>query len=103
MFLQSLLDTSFLALIQHTPAHSLLLNLANVVTPQVEFHVNLEKLRGPLEPFARAAALAIQKKSKDAKREQEPTPAVTSAKVAKRTTRDPPVVVGLYQLEELVF
>ncbi|KAF9509604.1 hypothetical protein BS47DRAFT_1487880 [Hydnum rufescens UP504] len=103
VFLQSLLDTSFLALIQHTPAHSLLLNLANVVTPQVEFHVNLEKLRGPLEPFARAAALAIQKKSKDPKREQGPTPAVTSAKVAKRTTRDPPVVVGLYQLEELVF
>lgn len=102
MFLQSLLDVSFLALIQHTPAHSLLLKLANAVTPQVEFDVSLEKLRGPLEPFARAAAVAMQKQSKGSKHGQVSAPAVVDTRAARRAARDPPAVVGLYQLEELI-
>jgi len=76
-----------------------LLKLANAVTPQVRLHVSLEKLRGPLEPFVRAAAVAGQKQPKGAKHEQ----VALDARPGKRAARDPPAVVGLYQLEELIF
>ncbi|KAI0774562.1 hypothetical protein C8Q74DRAFT_1438657, partial [Fomes fomentarius] len=56
LFLQTVLDASFIALLAHSPAHPLLRTLAAHVQPALASAHKLELLCGPLEPFARAAA-----------------------------------------------
>ena len=96
-FLQTLLDASLLTLVQHEPAHPVLARLAAHVGPELALQVEMERLRGPLEPFLRVACQPESderrwKRGKDQawrRRQQE----------ANRTAN---IAVGVYQVERLV-
>lgn len=100
LFLQTVLDASFIALLAHSPAHPLLRTLAAHVQPALASAHNLELLCGPLEPFARAAAAKTraqtqtQSEGKDGGRDWR--------RKRKLAHEQAGVAVGLYQVEELV-
>ncbi|KAJ7632117.1 hypothetical protein FB45DRAFT_1057259 [Roridomyces roridus] len=72
-FIQNLLDASFLALLQHAPAHPVIRRVLARIEPEVQLTEQMESLRGPLELFARAQARAVRdgkEGKKDTKRKQ---------------------------------
>ncbi|KAI0650437.1 hypothetical protein C8Q79DRAFT_1083841 [Trametes meyenii] len=99
-FLQTLLDASFLALLAHPPAHRLLRTLAAHLEPALALTAALEHLRGPLEPFARAAAKAQRGTAKDAGAKTDD--GRDWRRKRKMAHEQAAVAVGLYQVEELV-
>ncbi|KAJ7722274.1 hypothetical protein DFH07DRAFT_857014 [Mycena maculata] len=68
-FIQTVLDASFLALLQHTPAHRILRKVLARIEPEIQLTEQVELLRGPLELFARAQAKAVRD-GKEGKKDQ---------------------------------
>lgn len=97
-FLQTLLDASFLALLQHPPSHRVLRSLAAQVEPEIAFTEQIERLRGPLEPFAKAQTKAVR----DAGDEKRQQPQGDWRQRKKQAHEQAGLGVGLYRLEELV-
>ena len=89
-FLNHLLDSSLVSLLQYRPAHALLQQLTDDLEPQLSFLEELDVLRGPLEPFVRAH---------DSK-EKAPTEQ-TARQKEKEAYKAAEIRLGLYQIEEL--
>lgn len=96
-FLQTLLDASFLTLLQHSPAHSLLRRISSDLEPELVRLDQMEQLRGPLEPFARAQVKALRESVEGRKDSQ-----VDWRRRRKAAHEQAGVAVGSYRLEELV-
>lgn len=89
-FLNHLLDSSLVSLLQYRPAHALLHQLTDDLGPQVSFLEELDALRGPLEPFARAYNRSLKAPiEQDARQKQ------------KEANQAAELRIGLYQIEEL--
>lgn len=102
-FLQTLLDASFITLLQHTPAHRALQTLSAHLEPAIAFAEQLEMLHGPLEPFVRAQAKAVKDGAalgKDGKKREGPVGDWRQRR--KMAHEQAGMAVGLYRLEELV-
>ncbi|THH11741.1 hypothetical protein EW145_g480 [Phellinidium pouzarii] len=97
-FLQAILDSSFLILLQNPQAHVLLQRLATDITPHAAVSDVLESLRGPLAPFAKAQSKALAD-VRAGKRKDE----VDWRKRRKQTQEQTAINLGPYQVEELVF
>jgi gephyrin len=96
-FLQTVLDASFLALLQHVPAHRVLRKVLARIEPEIRLTEQVETLRGPLELFARAQAKAVRD-GKEGKKE-----VVGDWRQRRRLAHERSgMAVGVYQLEELV-
>ncbi|KAJ6546982.1 hypothetical protein B0H19DRAFT_953737 [Mycena capillaripes] len=96
-FIQTVLDASFLALLQHTPAYRVLQKVLSRIEPEIQLTEQVDMLRGPLEVFARAQAKAVQ----DAKEGRKD---LGDWRQRRRLAheRSAMAVGGVYQLEELV-
>ncbi|KAI0638487.1 hypothetical protein C8Q77DRAFT_1091361 [Trametes polyzona] len=107
-FLQPVLDASFLALLAHAPAHTVLRALAGHVAPALALTSALEHLCGPLEPFAKAAAKAQQAQQAQAQQTKAAAESKQDAsgrdwrRKRKAAHEQAQIAVGLYQVEELV-
>ncbi|KAI0068609.1 hypothetical protein BV25DRAFT_1792127 [Artomyces pyxidatus] len=98
-FLRTLLDTFFITLVQYPPSHALLLRISNRLEPELAFIDDVEQLRGPLEPFAKAHAKAIADAVSGARAN---APPVDWRKQRKAGREQAAMGIGLYQVEELV-
>jgi len=99
LFTQAILDSSFLALLSHAPAHALLRSLLARLEPELALISELQSLKGPLQVFAsaqsRSAFLTGHGRSKgDAQADWR------QRKKAQTEHRD--MNIGIYQVEELV-
>ncbi|KAJ7090344.1 hypothetical protein B0H15DRAFT_930478 [Mycena belliarum] len=96
-FLQAILDASFLALLQHAPAHRVLRKVLSRIEPEIQLTEQVELLRGPLELFARAQARALRD-GKEGPKE------ASDWRQRRRMAheRSAMAVGGLYQLDELL-
>lgn len=103
-FIQIILDASFLALLQHAPAHKVLQSIHIQLNPEIAFAGAAETLRGPLEPFAIAQDKALKESlipQQEREREKQKGDWRQRRKgvgAAAGVAAD----IGLYQLEELV-
>lgn len=97
-FLQTLLDATFLILLACVPAHRILRNIRSYVEPQIAYNEELEALRAPLESFARAHVKAVREAGEDKKKK----PVVDWRRRRKQAHEQTGLLLGLYQLEELV-
>ncbi|KAF7294700.1 hypothetical protein MIND_01007200 [Mycena indigotica] len=98
-FLQTLLDASFLLLLQHQPAHAVLRRVSEHIEPELRLTEQVDALRGPLEVFARAQAKAVR----EAKEKQNGKEADNWRERRRLVHERTGMAVGaLYQLEELV-
>jgi len=102
-FLQSLLDASFLVLIQHPPAHKLLRNLKANIESEILGMSCTEQLRGFVEGFAKVHAATLRK----AEMGRVGNVADEGSKKDRRQCRQEAreqvgMAIGVYQLEELV-
>ncbi|KAF8897865.1 hypothetical protein BD779DRAFT_1465949 [Infundibulicybe gibba] len=98
-FLQTLLDSSFLSILQHKPSHQVLKRLSANIQPEIVYIDEVEQLRGSLEPFSRAQAKAIKEGSEEKKKGP-----VGDWRLRKKLAHEQAgIEVGLYRLEELVF
>jgi hypothetical protein len=97
LFIQTVLDASFLALLQHTPAHRVLRKVLSRIEPEIQLTEQVDMLRGPLELFARAQARAVRE-GKEGKKD------LGDWRQRRRLAheRSAMAVGGVYQLEELV-
>ncbi|KAJ7043095.1 hypothetical protein C8F04DRAFT_1073671 [Mycena alexandri] len=97
-FIQTTLDASFLALLQHTPAHRILREVLSRIEPEIQLTEQVDLLRGPLELFARAQAKAVRD-GKEGKKEL-----VGDWRQRRRLVheRQAMAVDRVYQLEEIV-
>jgi len=98
-FLQSLLDASFLVLIQHPPTHKLLRNLKANIESEILGMSCTEQLRGFVEGFAKVHATTLRKAVGNVADE--------GSKKDRRQCRQEAreqvgMAIGIYQLEELV-
>lgn len=96
-FLQTLLDSSFLTLLQYPPAHDILRRISSDIEPELDRIEQWEQLRGPLEPFARAQIKALHESVEGRKDSQ-----VDWRRRRKVAREQASMTVGLYRLEELV-
>ncbi|KXN89507.1 hypothetical protein AN958_05669 [Leucoagaricus sp. SymC.cos] len=103
-FFQSLLDASFLALLQHPPAHKILRSLKSHIEPEIAALSQTEQLRGLVDGFARAHAKTI--KDAEEGRAAGPSGEEGSKKDWRQRKKEAHeqvgMAVGVYQLEELV-
>lgn len=83
---------------QNAPAHDLLNRISANIAPQVKVNQDMEVLRGPLGPFARAHKKALVEASRGKKREE-----VDWRKRRKQAQEQAAINLGPYQVEELVF
>lgn len=93
-FLQTLLDASFVALLQYQPAHDPLRRILSYIEPEITFIDSLEPLRGVLEPFVKAQLL----KEKTGASKESPA---EWRKRKKQLEQRASLGIGLYRLEEL--
>ncbi|KIK03283.1 hypothetical protein K443DRAFT_131500 [Laccaria amethystina LaAM-08-1] len=99
-FLQTLMDASFLSLLQYPPAHQILKHLRAQLEPEVAFAELVEHLRGPLEPFAVGHEKALKEAAipeKERKKERE-----KGDWRQRRNEKAMRTDIGVYQIEELV-
>ncbi|KAJ3756420.1 hypothetical protein EV360DRAFT_47995 [Lentinula raphanica] len=99
IFLQCLIDTSFLNLIQTPSTYRILKRIQSHIDPEIRYIDQTEQLRGPLELFARAQAKAI-KEAKAAKEGIQISPSERRQR-KKLLHEQAGAAIGLYQLEEL--
>ncbi|KAG6897610.1 hypothetical protein C0992_013050 [Termitomyces sp. T32_za158] len=97
-FLRTLLDASFLTLLQHPPAHAILRQIQTQIEPEIVFTDDMEKLRGPLEMFSKAHTKAIREAGQDKSKK----PLGDWRQRRKQAHEQAGLSIGLYQLEELV-
>lgn len=96
--LQIILDASFLSLLQHSPAHTILRKLQDQLNPEIGFASAAETLRGPLEPFVIAQEKTVKESLVPAQEREKEKQKGDWRQRRKEMTVD----VGLYKLEELV-
>ncbi|KDQ29589.1 hypothetical protein PLEOSDRAFT_1103600 [Pleurotus ostreatus PC15] len=99
LFLQCMIDATFVNLLQHRPAYRILQDIMSDIEAEVAFVDQLGTLRGPLEVFAKAEAKAA-KEAKDGKGKT--TSQTDWMQKRKRAHEQVGIAVGLYRLEELV-
>ncbi|KAG5648709.1 hypothetical protein DXG03_000056 [Asterophora parasitica] len=97
-FLQTLLDASFLTLLQHPPAHTALRSIHAQIEPEIVNIDDLEPLRGPLEIFVKAHSKTVKETGQDRRKR----PLVDWRQRRKQAHEQAGLSIGLYQLEELV-
>ncbi|KAF5387687.1 hypothetical protein D9615_000759 [Tricholomella constricta] len=97
-FLQTLLDASFLTLLQYSPAHRALRSLHAQIEPEIVYIDDLEPLRGPLETFAKAHFKTVKEAGQDKRKK----PLADWRQRRKQAHEQAGLSIGLYQLEELV-
>ncbi|KAH0588051.1 hypothetical protein H2248_006781 [Termitomyces sp. 'cryptogamus'] len=97
-FLQTLLDASFLTLLQHPPAHAVLRRIQAQIEPEIVFTDDMEQLRGPLEMFAKAHMKAVREAGQDKSKK----PLGDWRQRRKEAHERAGLSIGLYQLEQLV-
>ncbi|KAI5123385.1 hypothetical protein M0805_006093 [Coniferiporia weirii] len=97
-FLQAILDSCFLTLLQSPQTHMLLQRLAANIAPHTAVNEDLETLRGPLTPFASAQVKALTEASGGKK-----TGETDWRRRRKNTQEQAAINLGPYQVEELVF
>ncbi|KZT66048.1 hypothetical protein DAEQUDRAFT_813894 [Daedalea quercina L-15889] len=98
-FIQAVLDSSFIALLSHPPAHTLIRTLLARLEPELALLSELQSLKGPLQAFASAhprAPGAGHGRSKAADSQAD----WHKRRKAQAEHRD--MNVGVYQVEELV-
>jgi hypothetical protein len=93
-FLQTILDSCLLTIIQHAPSHAILRRMQTLLEPEIAFIDEMEQLRGPLEPFAKAQARTGGGRSKKS--------TVDWRTRKKQEQEQIGLAVGLYRLESLV-
>ncbi|KZT62938.1 hypothetical protein CALCODRAFT_505321 [Calocera cornea HHB12733] len=97
-FAETLIDTYFIALLQHPPARAVLQELSALLAPQLTLAADLERLRGPLEVFAKQKRLQKQSGL--------PKAAVSrfeEGRRRKRAQEEAELQVGPYRVEEFFF
>ncbi|KAL0577449.1 hypothetical protein V5O48_004518 [Marasmius crinis-equi] len=99
-FVQTLLDVSFVNLIQNPPSHRILKRIQSRIEPEISSIDETEKLRGPLHVFAAAHSKAL-KNAKEAS-EGKNAPQGDWRQRRKLAQDQAGMGIGLYQLEELV-
>lgn len=92
-FISACLDSSFLALLTHQPAHPLLHTLLTRLEPELAFASELQALKGPLQAFLSAPRGANRQRKPDTPAEQ------IRWKRAQAEERE--MNVGIYQVETL--
>ncbi|KAF8076806.1 hypothetical protein FPV67DRAFT_1472732 [Lyophyllum atratum] len=97
-FLQTLLDASFLTLLQHAPAHSVLRSIHANIEPEITQIDEMEQLRGPLATFATAHSKAVKEGGQDKRKK----PQGDWRQKRRQAPEQAGLSIGLYQLEELV-
>lgn len=97
-FLQAVLDSSFIQLLQNAITHDMLQRLSDSITPHVSANRDLEALRGPLRPFALAHKKTLADASGSRKKDE-----VDWRKRRKQAQEQAAINLGPYQIEELVF
>ncbi|KAF9060787.1 hypothetical protein BDP27DRAFT_1339093 [Rhodocollybia butyracea] len=100
-FLQPLLDTTFLTLIQTPPAYRLLRKFKAYVDGEIRGVEETGGMRGALEVFVRAQAKVL-KEAREAKEGKE-VKEVLDWRQRRRMLQEQAGVIGEYQLEELAF
>ena len=88
------MDASFLILLQYPPSHQLLRRISARLDPEIEVIEEIEGLRGPLEPFAKAQARG----SAEGQRKDQ----ADWRRRRKIEHEQATMSIGLYQVEELV-
>ncbi|KIK64736.1 hypothetical protein GYMLUDRAFT_240697 [Collybiopsis luxurians FD-317 M1] len=101
IFLQSLLDTSFLNLIQTPSSHRILKKIHTLIEPEIKYIEQTEQLRGPLEMFVRAQGKALKEAKAASEGVKAPVPDWRQRKKAMHEQTG--MNIGLYQLEEMIF
>ncbi|KAL0070179.1 hypothetical protein AAF712_002669 [Marasmius tenuissimus] len=98
-FVQTLLDVSFVNLIQNPPSHRILKRIQSRIDPEIASIDETEKLRGPLHVFAATHSKAL-KNAKEAS-EGKNAPQGDWRQRRKLAQDQAGMGIGLYQLEEL--
>ncbi|KAJ3908026.1 hypothetical protein F5879DRAFT_794504 [Lentinula edodes] len=98
-FLQCLIDTSFINLIQTPSAHRILRRIQAHIDPEITYIDQTEQLRGPLELFVKAQTKAIKEAKAASEGIKVPTPDRKQQK--KLLHEQAGATIGLYRLEEL--
>jgi len=83
--------------LQHSPAHDILRRISSDLEPELTRIDDMEQLRGPLEPFARAQMKALREGAEGKKDNQ-----VDWRKRRKAAHEQTSAAVGLYRVEDLV-
>ncbi|KAF9226831.1 hypothetical protein BS17DRAFT_800784 [Gyrodon lividus] len=96
-FLQTLLDASFVALLQYQPSYESLRRILAQIEPEIDHIDRMEQLRGVLEPYTKAHVRLLKEKAGGIPKE---SPAEWK-KRKKRLGQQASLGVGLYRLEEL--
>ena len=97
--IQTILDSSFLNLLQNPASHPLLQRISENIAQIQALNLELQSLRGPVEPFARAQNRAIAEAANGGKKREE----VDWRKRRKQAHEQAALSLGPYQVEELVF
>ncbi|KAL5487970.1 hypothetical protein ACEPAI_6078 [Sanghuangporus weigelae] len=98
-FVQAILDSSFLNLLQNPASHQFLQRISENIAQIHSSNLELQSLRGPLEPFARAQNRAIAEAANGGKKHEQ----VDWRKRRKEAHEQAALSLGPYQVEELVF
>ncbi|KIP07738.1 hypothetical protein PHLGIDRAFT_127500 [Phlebiopsis gigantea 11061_1 CR5-6] len=99
VFLQTLLDSSFLTFLTYLPSHAILRDILSHLEPELSFTDDVELLRGPLEPFVRAHTKTVHEAAHGA---QKPDLKVDWRRRRKEAHEQAGMAVGVYQIEELL-
>ncbi|KZW04155.1 hypothetical protein EXIGLDRAFT_690793 [Exidia glandulosa HHB12029] len=98
-FLQTLIDATFLMLVQNPPLQKLLKKFQDHITPELELCVRIETLRGPLEQFLRH--IARQKEEEKRKEQEAARGRGANARATPRERTGYQHLAGPYQVEQL--
>ncbi|KAJ3936063.1 MAG: hypothetical protein NXY57DRAFT_306926 [Lentinula lateritia] len=98
-FLQCLIDTSFINLIQTPSAQRILRGIQAHIDPEIKYIDQTEQLRGPLELFVKAQTKAIKEAKAASEGIKVPTPDRKQRR--KLLHEQAGATIGLYRLEEL--
>lgn len=94
-FLQSLLDATFLSLLQYPPSHPLLARISEHLAVHLNTVDAYTQLSGPLEPFAKAHRRVLEGHASKDKEKGD------LKKRKKATLEQAGAAIGMYRLEEL--
>ncbi|TDL29372.1 hypothetical protein BD410DRAFT_709844 [Rickenella mellea] len=92
LFLQAILDSSFLTLLQNEPAPKILQRLSDYLEPHIAAGDDMELLRGPLEPFVKAQAKALAGAQKGSRKQDSDW-----RQRRKQVHEQAAIAIGLYQ------
>ncbi|KZT42935.1 hypothetical protein SISSUDRAFT_1125184 [Sistotremastrum suecicum HHB10207 ss-3] len=93
VFLQIFIDTNFVLLLQDQRSREFLQRLSKCLNPQIHITMDLEDLRGPLEPFVKAQTRVANPDEADSK--------VSAERRSRQTLQEANAGVKPYQIEEI--